>query len=77
MTLLNLIDPDCNLVDCVIDINPNKQGGFIAGTGHEIIGIDNIPARGLDSAVVMNPNYMNEIAGTLEKQNTDIKLLTW
>ena len=51
------------LIDNIIDINPAKQGKFIAGTGLEI----KSPAQGLlelkkgDTIFVMNSNYLDEI----------------
>lgn len=51
------------LVNNIIDINPAKQGKFIAGTGLEI----KSPAQGLlelkegDTIFVMNSNYLDEI----------------
>ena len=59
-TFLNLIDPEALSIDCVIDINPKKRGKYIPGTGHEIIGIDQIKSRGVKAAINMNPNYANE-----------------
>lgn len=43
VTFLNLIDPERQRIACVIDINPNKQGHFIPGTGHPIVNYDEIP----------------------------------
>ncbi|MFD1690786.1 hypothetical protein ACFSHR_02120 [Azotobacter chroococcum] len=33
-TFANLIDPDCSLIECVVDLNPRKQGGsfLVRGT---------------------------------------------
>ena len=54
----------CDLTDeiaAVVDINPNKHGTFMAGTGHEIVS----PSRLVDIdpavVVVMNPIYLDEI----------------
>ena len=51
------------LINNIIDINPAKQGKFIAGTGLAI----KSPAQGLlelkegDTIFVMNSNYLDEI----------------
>jgi hypothetical protein len=59
-TFLNLVDPGCDRVDCVIDINPRKNGNYIPGTGHEIIGIKQIQAKKIKTIITMNPIYANE-----------------
>ena len=60
-TFLLLIDPDGRLTDCVIDVNPRKQGGFVPATGHEIISPVEAAAREVASVIIMNPNYRDEI----------------
>ena len=62
VTLANLLDAQARRFDCIIDINPNKQGCFIAGTGHEILSLEDASARGVEAALLMNPNYRAEIA---------------
>jgi SAM-dependent methyltransferase len=66
VTFLNLLDPTCEQVAIAIDINPKKQGRFVAGTGHPIVSPGEILARGVASVVVMNPNYVDEIRHTLQ-----------
>jgi 2-polyprenyl-3-methyl-5-hydroxy-6-metoxy-1,4-benzoquinol methylase len=75
VTFLNLIDPDRKKIDCVIDINPNKQGGYLPGTGHKIVGIDAIKERGIKSIILMNPNYYNENRALLDNLGITIKWL--
>jgi SAM-dependent methyltransferase len=54
------------LVAAVVDVNPHKQGRFLIGTGHPVVGPEDL--RGLRPAhvVVMNPVYLDEIAATLK-----------
>ena len=61
VTLANLVDPDCRRIDCVVDINPLKQGHFVPGTGHPIVGVGELRDRGVTSAVLTNANYEAEI----------------
>jgi hypothetical protein len=63
-TFLFLTDPDASLLDCVIDINPAKQGRFIAATGHAIVAPDIAAQRGIGTIIIMNPNYHEEIIAT-------------
>nr|UXE44910.1 hypothetical protein Hi04_10k_c3883_00019 [uncultured bacterium] len=60
-TYVHLLDPHGDLVDCVIDINPRKQGRFLPATGHPIVAPDKIGERNIRSIIVMNANYANEI----------------
>jgi ubiquinone/menaquinone biosynthesis C-methylase UbiE len=61
VTFANLIDPDATAVCCFIEMNPAKQGKFIPGTGHRVIGPEEIEAEGLGSILVLNPNYIDEM----------------
>jgi hypothetical protein len=60
VTFVNLLDPAATLVDCLIDVNPTKDGRYAPGTGHPIIGPAHLAARGLGEAILMNPNYLEE-----------------
>lgn len=77
VTFVNLIDPFNKLIDCVIDINPNKQGKYVAGTGHPIVGLSEIPIRKIKTAIIMNPNYRKEIEVLLLRENVSINLVDW
>ena len=57
----NLFDPDKEYICAVVDINPNKQGKYLAGTGHEILGIKEMGKLNVDNVIVMNENYYYEI----------------
>ena len=76
-TLANLVDPDASLLDCVVDLNPNKQGGYIPGTGHPIVAPSDLVLRNVRSAVLMNPNYRQENLQLLARADIDIDLIDW
>ncbi len=76
-TFANLVDPDCSLVDCVVDLNPNKQGGHIPGTGHPIVAPADLPLRRVKSAVLMNPNYRDENLRLLAAAGIELDLTDW
>ncbi len=75
VTLVNLIDPECKLIDCVIDLNPNKQNKYISGTGHIIINYNEITDRNIKYIILMNPNYFDENNDLLKKANIDIEFI--
>lgn len=60
VTLANLADPDCELLDCVVDLNPAKQGKYVPGTGHPIFPFESLGERKVEVAILMNPNYREE-----------------
>ena len=76
-TLANLIDPEGVLIDCVVDLNPNKQGGFIPGCGHRIVAPSALTARGVKNAVLMNPNYRQENEQLLASAGIQTNLIDW
>jgi SAM-dependent methyltransferase len=80
VTFLNLIDPELKYIDCVIDVNPNKVGNFIPGTGHEIIGADSLGDKDLSTIIITNSNYLDEIKKIVQQKKLNINLVdieTW
>jgi len=58
-----------------VDINPNKHGTYMAGTGHEIVGPATMAAYHPDVVIVMNPIYCEEIRQELAGLGVQAKLL--
>ena len=52
-------------IEYAVDINPNKRGKFVPGTGQEIVGPQDMQDIKPDAVIVMNPVYTDEIRGTL------------
>ena len=75
VTFANLLDPRGSLISCVIDLNPNKQGGFIPGTGHPIVSVRDIPGYNIATAIIMNSNYTEECRKMLREAGIDIRLV--
>jgi len=75
VTFANLIDPDRKWIDCIIDLNPNKQGKYIPGAAHPIVSYQDIANRGITTAILMNPNYYQENLLLLKASNLNIDLL--
>jgi SAM-dependent methyltransferase len=66
-TFCDIVDPDGSRLAGVVDVNPAKQGRFIPGTGHPILSPEDAVARGIMTAVVLNPNYVSEVAALLRR----------
>jgi SAM-dependent methyltransferase len=70
VTFLNLLGADADL--CVpVDINPEKRGLHVAGTGHRIAAPQDLPAAGIQLVLVMNPVYTAEIEGMVRELGID------
>jgi SAM-dependent methyltransferase len=76
-TLAHLIDPDGTLIDCMVDLNPSKQGGYLPGTGHLIVAPADLPRRGVKTALLMNPNYRIENLALLHAAGSTLDLVDW
>jgi SAM-dependent methyltransferase len=76
VTFANLMDPDATEIACVVDLNPQKQGGFVPGAGHPIVSFERLPEYGVASAILMNPNYEAENRQMLQQAELTINLIT-
>jgi FlaA1/EpsC-like NDP-sugar epimerase len=54
-------------VSYAVDINPHKQGSYMAGSGHRIIGPEFLRKYRPDVVIVMNSIYRNEVQKKLEE----------
>ena len=75
VTFVNLIDPKREYIDCIIDVNVNKQGKFLPGTGHPIINYKEIPSKKINKVILMNPNYYDEIVNLLKESKIEIDII--
>ncbi len=75
VTLANLIDPEGRRLNCLVDVNPGKQGHFLPGTGHPIVAPDRLIPRQVGIVGVTNPNYLDEITQLVENLSSDIRTL--
>ena len=60
ISFLNSISTS-DAIESVVDINPNRQGSFIPGTGQCIIAPDQLVKRPPDLIILTNPIYKKEI----------------
>ena len=62
-------------IRAAVDINPNKHGMFLAGTGHETIAPDALFALEPDLIIAMNPIYLAEIQADLDAMGVEAELV--
>lgn len=77
VSFANLADPDCRMLDCLVDVNPHKQDCFVAGTGHPIVAPAQLVPREVRNVVLMNPNYRQENAAMLSAMGCTARLVDW
>lgn len=63
-------------IDCIVDINPRKQGFYLPGTGHEILSPDALVDNPPDTVILMNSHYRDEIAAQLKSMGLTPELLS-
>ncbi len=71
LTTLGLQDE----IGYAVDINPYKQGMFMAGTGQEVVGPDFLAEYDPDLVVAMNPIYLAEIQAELDRIGVEANLV--
>ncbi|NYZ16251.1 methyltransferase domain-containing protein [Azospirillum sp. RWY-5-1] len=62
-------------LDVAVDVNPRKAGTHIPGTGQRTLPPEALAASPPDTVLVMNPEYLAEIAGTLERLGLGAELV--
>jgi hypothetical protein len=74
VTFLNILKEQ--RISYVIDINPNKHGKFIPGTGQEIVKPEFLVEYKPDYIFLANPAYKREIKHMLEDLKVKVKLIS-
>ena len=59
----------------VVDINPRKQGKYVAGTGQRIVAPAELAGIRPDFVIIMNANYREEIGGMLAEVRVAAEIL--
>ncbi|MCY7305467.1 MAG: class I SAM-dependent methyltransferase [Rhodoferax sp.] len=77
VTFANLVDSGHALIDCVVDINPAKQGCFVPGSAHPIVAPGELAGRGVRNVILMNPNYRQEVLQLLQSRHVPANLIDW
>jgi hypothetical protein len=63
-------------IAAAVDINPHRQGYFMPGTGHRIVGPDDLIDLKPGAVIIMNPIYRDEIAADLAVRGLEPEILT-
>ena len=74
VTFLNATGAGEEIV-AVVDINPRKQGKYVAGTGQPIVAPAQLADIRPDFVIIMNANYREEIGGMLAEMSVAAEIL--
>lgn len=74
VTFLNALNTGEEIL-AVVDINPRKQGKYVAGTGQLIISPTELTALKPDFVIIMNGNYRDEIGRMLSEAGIETEIL--
>ncbi len=74
VTFLNAMDAGEEII-AVVDINPRKQGKYVAGTGQQIVPPTRLAELQPDFVIIMNANYRDEIGGMLKDVGVEAEIL--
>ncbi|PEN11212.1 hypothetical protein CRI94_16655 [Longibacter salinarum] len=75
VTFLNAV-PAARAVPAIVDINPSKQGRFVAGTGQPIVAPEALVELQPDLVVLMNGLYRDEVSDMLDALDLSPHLVT-
>ena len=73
--LLNMVEA-ADVIRSVVDVNPRKQGTFVAGSGHPIVAPEALLMDPPDTVVVINPVYEDEIKRMLVELDVECDVVT-
>lgn len=71
----NLFDEHREWIDCLIDINPHKQGAFAARTAHPIVCPKHLENYAAGHVLVLNSNYLQEITEDVKNINPQLAVI--
>ncbi|MDS4028143.1 MAG: class I SAM-dependent methyltransferase [Candidatus Contendobacter sp.] len=74
VTFLNMLNDYASNIRYIVDLNPRKQGCYVAGTGQRVVPpgfLRNYPAT---DVIVMNPLYFDEIRSSVRAMGLDTQV---
>ncbi|MEM9341203.1 MAG: class I SAM-dependent methyltransferase [Bacteroidota bacterium] len=75
VSFLNFLKTE-GVIDYIVDINPRKEGKYVAGTGQEYIQPNRLKEVRPDVVIVMNPIYKDEIEQSLHEMGLSPEVFT-
>jgi len=72
VTFLNVLQ-DYHDIRYVVDLNPHKQGRYIAGTAQQVVSPEFLRTYAATDVIVMNPAYLEEITTMVRNMGLDVR----
>ena len=76
VSFLTTLGLSLDSIEYVVDINPNKSGTFMAGTGQKIVAPQFLQTYQPDVVIIMNPIYRDEIGRDLQNMGLSPQIMT-
>ena len=76
VTFVNAVPAAHEAVACLVDLNPRKQGKFVAGSAHPILAPERLAELRPDVVIIPNALYEQEIGAELSKMGVEAELKT-
>ncbi|MEP5696989.1 MAG: hypothetical protein ABJN43_00105 [Sneathiella sp.] len=74
ITLATTIDPDGELLSCLIDMSPHKQNTFVPAAGQRIVSPQEAVRLGVRNIFVSNESYAQEIEDYIRHQQLPLSI---
>jgi SAM-dependent methyltransferase len=75
INFLNLVQASRS-IPYIVDINPSRQGGYVPGTGQQVVAPNFLQEYRPDVVVVTNPTYVKEVRQDVEKMGLHCDFLS-
>jgi hypothetical protein len=75
VTFLNMLEVSDRTIPYVVDVNPRKQGAYVAGSGQAVIPPAQLKEIRPRLVLVMNPLYRDEVAADLGQLGVPASIL--
>ena len=74
VTFLNVLNDHAADIRHVVDLNPHKQGRYVAGSGQQVVPPDFLCTSPATDVIVMNPLYLDEITAAVRAMGLDMRI---
>lgn len=74
VTFVNVV-PGGDQISALVDVNPYKQGRYAPGSGTPVVSPKDLSEHPIDTIIIMNPLYLDEISDTAKSFGCDADIL--
>ncbi len=74
VTFLNVLNDWTSGIRQVVDLNPHKQGRYVAGSGQQVVAPGFLRTCSATDVIVMNPLYLDEIKDAVRAMGLDLRV---